>query len=39
MEEDDGYRETKDIIGHVKGRLPYIGYLTLWVNDWIGGNN
>ena len=38
-QEDDGYRERKNIIGQVKGRIPYIGYLTLWVNDLIGGNN
>lgn len=37
QQRDDGYRETKDIIGHVKFKIPYIGYLTLWVNDWIGG--
>ena len=39
QQEDDGYRERKNIIGQVKGRIPYIGYLTLWVNDLIGGNN
>lgn len=37
QQRDDGYRETKDIIGHVNWKIPYIGYLTLWVNDWIGG--
>lgn len=36
---DDGYRERKDIIGQVKARIPYVGYLTLWVNDFIGGND
>lgn len=35
---DDGYRERKDIIGQVKARIPYVGYLTLWVNDFIGGS-
>lgn len=35
---DDGYRIRKDIIGQVKARIPYIGYLTLWINDLIGGN-
>lgn len=31
--EDDGYREREDIVGNVKLRIPYIGYLTLWIND------
>ena len=35
---DDGYRIRKDIIGQVKARIPYIGYLTLWINNLIGGN-
>ena len=33
MQEDDGYRTRKDIIAKVKLRIPYIGYLTLWVNN------
>lgn len=33
IQEDDGYRERKNIIGRVRTRIPYIGYLTLWVND------
>lgn len=33
VQEDDGYRERKNIIGKVRARIPYIGYLTLWVND------
>lgn len=33
VQEDDGYREREDIVGKVKGRIPYIGYLTLWIND------
>lgn len=35
MQEDQGYREKKDIIGKVKGRIPVIGRLTLWLNDII----
>lgn len=38
QDKDDGYRERKDIIGQVKARIPYVGYLTLWVNDFIGGS-
>ena len=33
VQEDDGYRLKKDVVGKVKNRIPYIGYLTLWVND------
>lgn len=33
LQEDEGYRVRKDVIGKVKIRIPYIGYLTLWVND------
>ena len=33
VQEDDGYRLKKDVVGKVKIRIPYIGYLTLWVND------
>ena len=33
MQEDEGYRTRNDVIGKVKVRIPYIGYLTLWVND------
>ena len=32
-QEDDGYRLKKDVVGKVKIRIPYIGYLTLWIND------
>ena len=32
-QEDEGYRIRKDVIGKVKFRIPYIGYLTLWVNN------
>ena len=32
-QDDDGYRKTADIVGKVKARIPYIGYITLWVND------
>lgn len=32
-QEDDGYRTRKDVIGKVNARIPYIGYLTLFVND------
>lgn len=32
-QEDDGYRIRKDVIGKVHARIPYIGYLTLFVND------
>lgn len=35
LQEDDGYREKKDIIGLVKGKIPFIGYLTLWINDMV----
>ena len=34
QKQDDGYRETKDIIGQVKARIPYMGWFTLWINDW-----
>ena len=37
QQEDDGYRIQENIVGQVKGRIPYIGYFTLWVNDLIGG--
>lgn len=37
QQEDEGYAERQNIIGQVKGRIPYIGYLTLWVNDFLGG--
>ena len=33
VQEDDEYRLKKDVVGKVKIRIPYIGYLTLWVND------
>lgn len=39
QQEDDGYTKKEAIIGHVKGRIPYIGYLTLWVNNLIVGGN
>ena len=35
-QKDDGYRKREDIIGNVKIRIPYIGYLTLWFNNLIG---
>lgn len=35
MQEDEGYRERTDIIGKVKARIPYLGKLTLWLNDMI----
>ena len=38
QKQDDGYRTSKDVIGHVKFKIPYIGYLTLLVNNLIGGN-
>lgn len=38
QKQDDGYRTSKDVIGQVKFKIPYIGYLTLWVNNLIGGN-
>lgn len=34
QKQDEGYRETKDIIGQVKARIPYMGWFTLWINDW-----
>ena len=34
QKQDDSYRKTKDIIGQVKVRIPYIGWFTLWINDW-----
>lgn len=33
IQEDDGYRVRNDVVGQVKFRIPYIGYLTLWIND------
>ncbi len=30
---DDGYRLQGDMIGKVKVKIPYIGWLTLWIND------
>ena len=39
QQEDDGYTERKNIFGKVKAKIPYIGYLTLWINDLIGGKN
>lgn len=36
QKQDDGYRTSKDVIGHVKFKIPYIGYLTLLVNNLIG---
>lgn len=38
QDQDDGYIEKDDIVGQVKARIPYVGYLTLWVNNLIGGN-
>ena len=35
IQKDDGYRKREDIIGKVKFRIPYIGYLTLWINNLI----
>ena len=37
--EDEGYREKDQIIGQVKFKIKYIGYLTLFVNDMININN
>ena len=37
QKQDDGYRTMKDVIGKVKFRIPYIGYLTLFVNNLVGG--
>ena len=37
QQEDDGYTERQEVIGHTKFRIPYIGYLTLWVNNFFGG--
>ncbi len=34
QKQDEGYRETKDIIGQVKARIHYMGWFTLWINDW-----
>ena len=34
QKQDDSYRKTKDIIGKVKARIPYMGWFTLWINDW-----
>lgn len=34
-QEDFGYREKEDIVGRVKFRIRYLGYLTLWVNNAI----
>lgn len=34
-QEDFGYREKEDIVGRVKVRIRYLGYLTLWVNNAI----
>lgn len=34
QKQDEGYRETKDIIGQVKARIPYMEWFTLWINDW-----
>lgn len=30
---DEGYREREDIIGKVKIRIPYIGDLSLMINE------
>ena len=30
---DDGNIQRQDVIGKVKLKIPYIGYLTLWLND------
>ncbi len=38
QQEDDGYRKREDIIGHIKCKIPYVGYFTLWLNNLIGGN-
>lgn len=32
-QEDQGYRLRTDVVGKVKFRIPYIGYLTLLIND------
>lgn len=37
--EDEGYREKDQIIGKVKFKIKYIGYLTLFVNDMLNINN
>lgn len=31
--EDDGYRTRSDIVGKVKCKIPYIGFLTVTIND------
>lgn len=39
QQEDDGYVQKSDIIGHVKSRIPFIGYLTLLVNNLVVGGS
>ena len=38
-ESDEGYIKRENILGKVNFRIPYIGYFTLWVNDFIEGSH
>lgn len=35
QQEDKGFRTQKNIVGIVKGKIPYIGKITLLLNDII----